>query len=85
MQSKFKGSTGAGKALNLTKLNVNNTLHSIIGNDVYGEKIIKGLEAGGVNFIYDVDQRGTERHINLMDHNGNRISILLFNHQLIYH
>lgn len=25
------GSTGAGKALNLTKLNVSNTLHSILG------------------------------------------------------
>jgi len=27
------GSTGSGKALNLTKLKVNTTLHSIIGDD----------------------------------------------------
>lgn len=71
------GSTGAGKALNLTKLNVNNTLHSIIGDDQYGEKIVNGLKNSGVDFIYDVDPQGTERHVNLMDENGGRISIFV--------
>ena len=71
------GSTGAGKALNLTKLNVETTLHSIIGEDLYGEKVIKGLEKAGINFIYDIDPKGTERHVNLMDQNGNRISIFV--------
>jgi sugar/nucleoside kinase (ribokinase family) len=71
------GSTGAGKALNLTKLNVANALHSILGEDTYGEKIIRGLESAGVQFVYDIDPRGTERHINLMDEEGNRISIFV--------
>lgn len=71
------GSTGAGKAINLAKLNVNCTLHSIIGNDIYGQKIISGLEKAEVNFIYDIDEKGTERHVNLMDSKGNRISIFV--------
>lgn len=71
------GSTGAGKALNLSRLNVNNTLHSIIGDDQWGGKIVKGLNKAGVNFVYDIDPMGTERHINLMDENGNRISIFV--------
>lgn len=71
------GSTGAGKGLNLTKLNVKNTLHSIIGQDVYGDKIVNTLEADGVNFIYDIDPKGTERHVNLMDEHGGRISIFI--------
>lgn len=71
------GSTGAGKAINLAKLNVNCTLHSIIGDDIYGQKIVSGLEKEGVNFIYDIDEKGTERHVNLMDSKGNRISIFV--------
>jgi sugar/nucleoside kinase (ribokinase family) len=71
------GSTGAGKTLNLTKLNVPNTLHSIIGKDVYGEKIINRLGEAGVDFIYDLDPNGTERHVNLMSEKGERISIFL--------
>ncbi|MCX8130398.1 MAG: carbohydrate kinase family protein [Clostridia bacterium] len=73
------GSTGAGKALNLAKLNVPTVLHSIIGNDIYGEKIVKSLTSNGVNFIYDIDANGTERHINIMDEEGNRISIFVTN------
>lgn len=71
------GSTGAGKALNLAKLNVETVLHSIIGQDHYGERIIQTLSKHEVNFIYDVDPAGTERHVNLMDRNGNRISIFV--------
>lgn len=71
------GSTGAGKAINLAKLNVNCTLHSIIGDDIYGQKIVSGLEKEGVNFVYDIDEKGTERHVNLMDQHGNRISIFI--------
>ncbi len=71
------GSTGAGKALNLAKLNVNQTLHSIIGDDLYGRKIKEILENNGVDFIYDFDPKGTERHVNLMDENGGRISIFV--------
>ena len=69
------GSTGAGKALNLTKLGVKTTLHSVIGDDEWGHKIIQGLQEANVDFVYDIDPLGTERHVNLMDSNGQRISI----------
>lgn len=71
------GSTGAGKALNLTKLGVQTTLHSIIGNDMYGGIIIEKLKHNKVNFFYDYDPKGTERHVNLMDKQGGRISIFV--------
>jgi sugar/nucleoside kinase (ribokinase family) len=71
------GSTGAGKALALTKLGVSNTLYSVIGDDHYGQYIIQDLENNGVDFIYDIDPKGTERHINIMDENGGRISIFI--------
>jgi acarbose 7IV-phosphotransferase len=71
------GSTGSGKALNLTKLGVPNTLYSVLGDDVYGEKIIRYLQQSGVDFFYDIDLKGTERHINIMDAEGQRISIFI--------
>ncbi|WP_210365994.1 carbohydrate kinase family protein [Bacillus sp. REN3] len=71
------GSTGAGKALNLTKLKVPTTLHSIIGNDEYGAKIRRKLDEAGVDFVYDHDPKGTERHINLMSDRGERISFFV--------
>ncbi len=69
------GSTGAAKALNLKKLGVKTTLHSVIGDDEWGHKIIHRLKENHVEFIYDIDPLGTERHLNLMDSNGQRISI----------
>ncbi len=69
------GSTGAGKALNLVKLGVDTILHSVVGSDEYGDKIIDRLKAEGVPFIYDLDPLGTERHVNLMSESGQRISI----------
>lgn len=71
------GSTGIGKALNLNKLGFDTTLHAFIGNDLYGEKIIEYLNKEKINFIYDFDDSGTERHVNLMDKNGERISIFV--------
>jgi sugar/nucleoside kinase (ribokinase family) len=71
------GSTGAGKALALTKLKVPNTLYSVLGNDAYGQHIIQHLDNESVDFIYDWDAKGTERHVNLMDEQGRRISIFV--------
>ncbi len=71
------GSTGAGKALNLTKLAVPNTLYSVIGNDMYGKQIVKYLKQQKVHFVYDIDEVGTERHINIMDADGGRISMFV--------
>ena len=71
------GSTGSGKALNLTKLALPNTLHSIIGDDEFGKKIISFLKEQSVDFIYDIDPKGTERHFNIMDADGGRISMFI--------
>jgi sugar/nucleoside kinase (ribokinase family) len=69
------GSTGAGKAIPLTQLGVPTQLYSVVGNDVYGEYISNILKELGVHYFLDKDPAGTERHINLMEPNGGRISI----------
>ncbi|ERJ13155.1 carbohydrate kinase family protein [Haloplasma contractile] len=69
------GSTGAGKALSLNQLGVNVTLQGLIGDDAYGEKISRYLSEHHVNFLSESDPEGTERHVNLMNEAGNRISI----------
>jgi len=71
------GSTGAGKALNLHRLQVPVQLYSVLGNDSYGDSIRVSLQEAGVDAFYDVDPHGTERHVNLMDPEGNRISIFI--------
>ncbi|MBE0649711.1 MAG: carbohydrate kinase family protein [Bacteroidales bacterium] len=71
------GSTGAGKALCLQKLEVPNTLYSVLGDDSFGQQIIKHLKKEQVDFIYDIDEKGTERHFNIMDEQGNRISVFV--------
>ena len=69
------GATGAGKALNLAALGRPVTLHAMIGDDEPGHRVRQRLEASGVRFLSDVDPQGTERHLNLMDDRGERISI----------
>ena len=71
------GSTGTGKAVCLTKLGVSNTLYSVLGDDVYGQNIKTFLKDEGVDFIFDTDPGGTERHINIMNTAGGRISIFI--------
>ncbi|MBF9239630.1 carbohydrate kinase family protein [Hymenobacter sp. BT683] len=71
------GSTGAGKALALTKLGLPTTLYSAVGDDAYGRHIVADLQAQGVRAHYVVDPAGTERHINLMDARGQRISLFI--------
>lgn len=71
------GSTGSGKALALTKLGVPNTLYSVVGDDSYGRQITEYLQAQGVTALLDIDPAGTERHINIMNAGGGRISIFV--------
>ncbi|TGE15963.1 carbohydrate kinase family protein [Hymenobacter elongatus] len=71
------GSTGAGKALALTKLGLPVTLYSAVGDDAYGRHIVADLRAQGVEAYYVLDPAGTERHINLMDAQGRRISLFI--------
>ena len=77
MFNEATGSTGAGKALCLTKLGMPNILYSVLGNDEFGNRIIHHLESENVNFIYDFDPNGTERHVNIMNSEGERISIFI--------
>jgi sugar/nucleoside kinase (ribokinase family) len=70
------GETGAGKALNLCKLDMDVTLHGLVGLDYYGEQVREYLSGQDhLSFVYDVDPKGTPRHVNLMDAEGRRISI----------
>jgi sugar/nucleoside kinase (ribokinase family) len=71
------GETGAGKALNLRKLGFDVTLHGLVGADTYGQRIEDHLRQQGIDFLRDIDPRGTERHVNLMNAEGGRISIYM--------
>lgn len=71
------GSTGTGKALNLAKLDMNVTLHGLIGDDEYGRRLRDTFAGTSVRFLYDVDPAGTKRHVNLMDREDGRISIFI--------
>ena len=73
------GGAGAGKALNLARLGVDVTLFAGIGEDDAGRHVREGLVAAGVDLRSTVDPTGTAQHINLMDPEGGRISIMLAN------
>lgn len=69
------GGTGAGKALNLERLGFNVLLHVTLGQDDWGEKIQQRFRRTGVQLLTDIDPNGTERHTNIMDSDGRRLSI----------
>lgn len=69
------GGTGAGKALNLERLGFNVILHVVLGQDEWGEKIQQRFQRTRVQLLTDIDPHGTERHTNLMDPEGRRITI----------
>jgi len=69
------GSTGIGKALALKKLGFDVVFHAVIGEDHEGLKIIELMEREGIRFLVDYSPNGTEKHTNLMNSKGERISI----------
>ncbi|MCW5943693.1 MAG: carbohydrate kinase family protein [Fimbriimonadaceae bacterium] len=69
------GGTGAGKALNLARLGWTVTLHCLLGDEAAGETIRRHLDEGGVRVLAETDRGGTERHVNLMNVDGERLSI----------
>lgn len=69
------GGTAAGKALNMARLGLDVTLHGLIGDDAPGHLIQQVLAREDLAFVYDIDPKGTQRHANLMDDGGGRISI----------
>lgn len=77
------GNTGAGKALTLSKLGFNTTFHSLIGEDSFGEKVKSHLKEPNLNFITDIDSKGTERHLNIMNSRVNGFLFLQIQVQII--
>ena len=69
------GGTGAGKALNLNKLDFDVRFHAMLGNDAAGQGVRAAFRREGLRFLSDIDPVGTERHVNLMNAAGERISI----------
>ena len=69
------GSPGIIKASNLVKLGVETKLHSVIGADEFGDKIINQLQKENVPFVYDLDPLGTKRYLHLINVSGEKISI----------
>lgn len=69
------GSTGAGKALNLSALGVPVRLHTLLGKDAEGDFIRKALAEKSVELLVEETDQPTEQHVNLMDAKGERISI----------
>jgi len=68
------GSTGIGKALAFKKLGYDVTLQANIGNDYYGDLIVKEMKNAGIDFKRFLDEE-TQRHTNILDAHGRRISI----------
>jgi sugar/nucleoside kinase (ribokinase family) len=71
------GGTSAGKALNLRRLGCDVTVSTLIGDDDVGERIRRELVAAGIDLIVRRSVNGSERHVNLMDPAGRRMSIYL--------
>ncbi len=68
------GSTGVGKALALKALGFNVTFQAVIGDDYFGDKISHQMKKAGVKFIPFIADK-TERHTNIMNKSGERITI----------
>ncbi len=71
------GSTGTGKAVPLTLLGVPSVLYTAAGDDWYGRQIEQYLQHNKVAYHMHYDPAGTQRHVNLMDRNGGRISMFI--------
>ena len=71
------GGTSAGKALNLRVLGVDVVLSTVVGADVAGHRIRRRLRAAGIDLLAGRSGNGSERHVNLMDSAGRRVSIYL--------
>jgi sugar/nucleoside kinase (ribokinase family) len=71
------GGTSAGKALNLRRLGLDVTLCTVLGADDIGDRISAALRAKGITVIARRSVNGSERHVNLMDPAGRRLSIYL--------
>ncbi len=69
------GSSGAGKAMNFASLGWDVVFWTPVGEDEVGDRAVAEVEAYGVEVVRFPDPVGTAEHVNLMDANGERISI----------
>lgn len=70
------GGTSAGKALSLATLGRPVALHTLLGGDVEGSRVRDALTAADVDLLAG-DGVTTERHLNLMTRDGDRVSLYL--------
>lgn len=71
------GSSGAGKAMNLSTLGVDTVLWGLVGDDGYAGWIREVLDPYGIDFLSQTSEAGTERHVNFMDAVGDRLSVFV--------
>lgn len=71
------GSTGAGKALNLSALGRPVILHSLLGRDQEAGFAGSALGLPGIELLVETTDAPTEQHVNLMDPHGGRVSLFV--------
>jgi sugar/nucleoside kinase (ribokinase family) len=71
------GGTSAGKAAHLRDLGVDVELHTVLGTDAASGAIEEALSRAGVPLVAARVDGPAERHLNLMDPSGGRVSIYL--------
>ncbi|MET7398838.1 PfkB family carbohydrate kinase [Dactylosporangium sp. NPDC005572] len=71
------GGTSAGKALNLSRLGIDVTLATLLGDDEPASRIRTELLSPGIELLAFSSANGSERHVNLMDRHGSRLSVYL--------
>ena len=72
---KAVGGTGAGKALNLSRLGFAVTLHTCLGDDAEAQAVVDGLTHDNIQLLIETGSMPTEQHTNLMTPEGDRTSI----------
>lgn len=71
------GGTSAGKAAHLRELGVDVELHTVLGTDAAAAEIEQALGRASVPVVATYVDGASERHLNLMDPHGGRVSLYL--------
>jgi acarbose 7IV-phosphotransferase len=71
------GGTSAGKAAHLRELGVDVELHTVLGTDAAAAEIEAALARASVPVVPTCVDGPSERHLNLMDPSGGRVSLYL--------
>ena len=71
------GGTSAGKAAHLRDLGMDVELHTVLGTDAAAVAIENALRHAGISTVPVHVEGPSERHLNLMDRAGGRVSIYL--------